>query len=100
MRLLGTACPFEHGVAFSQPSREQPKSCSQVNDRCRYPHDQPSDLLIVERGESPRLCCGAVGRIPKSWSKGEQRAEDTGVNGCREHVEHSWPICFATMRVE
>src|SRR5579875_3434755 len=85
--LFGTARPFEHHVAFSEPSGKEPEAGCEIHESGRHPHDEAAELLIFKRSQAPGLCGGAVEWIPEVRGKGEKRAQDAGVHGGGEDIE-------------
>src|SRR5581483_2275141 len=85
--LVGTGAPENHLFAFAEPAREQGKAGGDVDESGRHPHDEPAELLVFKRSESPGCGCRGIRRIPDGGRESEQRAEDGGVDGGGEYIK-------------
>ena len=69
------------------PAREQPKCAAHIHSASRYPHDEPSELLILQRcergGGLQKLC------IPGPGCECNQRTEHPGMERGSEQVHDS-----------
>jgi hypothetical protein len=54
----------------------------------RHPHDQPADLLILQRGEAPHPRCGSVERVERRVGERDHRPHDRHRNAEQEQIEH------------
>src|SRR5205823_14763809 len=84
----GIAAPFRF-ARVPDPEGGQDQRRTGIDRARRYPHDDPGELLIFQRRQSP--CCGRAGlwRIEQAWRQRHQCPQHAGM----QHGDKEMPRC-------
>jgi NADPH:quinone reductase-like Zn-dependent oxidoreductase len=76
-------------VPRCEPSAHDHQHDEHIDHAARYPHNEPSKLLILQCGKSERAC--TVGDVPRRRSEGQQGSERTRVEHRRKYRRDGRP---------
>src|SRR5215831_12478657 len=87
-------CLAEHlSLCGAQPPNPEGQGSEQVDGPSRYPHDEPPELLVLERREPPRRGV-RVCRIPGRGGQRQQGPKQAAVQRGGKHSQHCDPVAL------
>src|SRR5215217_3648487 len=76
----------------SDPEPGQRQCGPGIDDPGRDPHQQSSELLVLQRRQPPFRSSHGLRGIERPPRNGEQYAEKAGVKRCREEIKHGGTV--------